>query len=364
MAAPLVSVLLPVFNGERYVRAAVKSVLLQDCADFELILIDDGSTDGSLEILRRFEEADPRVRLITRENRGLIATLNEGLALARGNLIARMDADDICYPSRLSRQVAILRDNPELALCACEYDAIIRSNRIHRRAPLLYENPCDLAGRSLFYTVFAHPTVMFNRQVLGSELYYDANYVLAEDFDLFRRITGRFQTHLITDSLLAYRLHPESISSKNLKDTRRMHMRIVRENCEARGFACAADMRRLFDVDEKDRVELSIRILKTLIADIAGAEQLLKNGLDAGAVGLFHFIRFMLRDEIGPRAMNDFIEGVGWWRFVRRRERYALAFPGVAGLLYAGVRFTDEFEGWARNPPLDRVIPLYSEIVR
>ena len=112
MTAPLISVVLPVFNGGAYLERAVRSVLIQDHADFELIAIDDGSRDESLAVLRGLERRDPRMRVIARDNRGLVYTLNEGLALAQAPFVARMDADDISYPTRFSRQVAAFRRNP------------------------------------------------------------------------------------------------------------------------------------------------------------------------------------------------------------------------------------------------------------
>ena len=102
-AAPLVSVVLPIYNAGPYLAAALGSILRQDYERLEVIAIDDGSTDNSLEILERYRRADNRVSVISRENRGLVATLNEGLRLAQGELVARMDADDVAYPWRLSR---------------------------------------------------------------------------------------------------------------------------------------------------------------------------------------------------------------------------------------------------------------------
>ena len=112
-AAPLVSVLLPIYNAGPYLAAALESILRQDYRRLEVIAIDDGSSDNSLEILERYRQADSRVSIISRENRGLVATLNEGLAVTRGELVARMDADDIAYPWRLSRQVALFEQRPD-----------------------------------------------------------------------------------------------------------------------------------------------------------------------------------------------------------------------------------------------------------
>src|SRR5438132_941893 len=109
-----VSVLMPAYNASRYIRAAACSILTQTYKDLELIAIDDGSTDGKTDILQEIASSDRRVRLIVRDNRGLVASLNQGLGLAQGALIARMDADDIAYPTRISTQVEIFQRNPKL----------------------------------------------------------------------------------------------------------------------------------------------------------------------------------------------------------------------------------------------------------
>ena len=115
-AAPLVSVVLPVFNAGPYLAAALGSILRQDYGRLEVIAIDDGSTDNSLEILERYQRNDSRISIISRENRGLVATLNEGLGKAQGELVARMDADDIAYPWRLSARWCCSRISSELSV--------------------------------------------------------------------------------------------------------------------------------------------------------------------------------------------------------------------------------------------------------
>ena len=113
---PSVSVLMPTYNPGRYVSEAIESILAQTFTDFEFLISDAGSTDGSLEVMRRYAEADPRIRLIIQPKAGIVRALNELIALARGDLIARMDADDIALPVRLERQVAYLNDHPECVL--------------------------------------------------------------------------------------------------------------------------------------------------------------------------------------------------------------------------------------------------------
>ena len=111
-AAPAVSVVMPVYNAARHLREAVQSVLRQTFRDFELVAVDDGSTDESPAVLREYAARDPRVRVVSRPNTGIVGALNDGLDAARGPLVARMDADDVCLPRRFERQAAFLRDNP------------------------------------------------------------------------------------------------------------------------------------------------------------------------------------------------------------------------------------------------------------
>src|SRR5882672_4931888 len=113
-AIPKVSVLMPVFNTARYLSDALASISAQTFADFELVAVDDGSNDGSTRILELFAAREKRMRLVTRENRGLIATRNELLGAARGELLAWMDSDDVSLPHRLARQVDVFRNDPAL----------------------------------------------------------------------------------------------------------------------------------------------------------------------------------------------------------------------------------------------------------
>ena len=110
--SPLISVCMPVYNAERYAVAAIESILGQTLGDFEFLILDDGSTDSSLEILRRYAGLDPRIRVTSRPNRGVAASLNELVNQSRGEFLARMDADDIAVPERFARQVEYLRAAP------------------------------------------------------------------------------------------------------------------------------------------------------------------------------------------------------------------------------------------------------------
>jgi glycosyltransferase involved in cell wall biosynthesis len=117
--SPLISVCMPVYNAERYVSEAIESVLSQTFKDFEFLILDDGSTDGSLAILKGHAERDPRIRLTSRPNKGLAPTLNELMDQARGEFVARMDADDVSLPERLERQADYLRKHPDCVIVGC-----------------------------------------------------------------------------------------------------------------------------------------------------------------------------------------------------------------------------------------------------
>src|SRR5688572_25740567 len=115
-APPTVSVVMTVYNTERYVREAVESILGQTFRDFEFIIIDDGSTDSAPAILREYADRDPRIRLVSRPNTGIVRAANEGIALARGNYLARMDSDDVALPHRFEKQVRYLNEHPACVL--------------------------------------------------------------------------------------------------------------------------------------------------------------------------------------------------------------------------------------------------------
>jgi len=213
MNVPVVSVVMSVFNSERFLREAVESILHQSFRDFEFIIINDGSTDASSAILDYYQTCDPRVRVYHQENKGLIESLNRGCALARGKYIARMDADDISVHNRLIWQVGRMEKHSHLGLLggAVEWvDATGKSLGIYR-------HPCEnqairmaLADCSAFW----HPTVLIRREVLFSVGGYRRVVVDAEDYDLWLRIAERFDLANLHAVVLKYRIHPGQVSER------------------------------------------------------------------------------------------------------------------------------------------------------
>jgi len=209
-SGPLVSVVLPVYNGKKYLATAIDSILAQTFKNFELIMIDDGSSDGSQQLMREYEQLDNRVRLFLRENRGLATTLNDSIDLARGMWIARMDQDDIALPHRLERQLEWL--NATGADISGSW--IQRFGTSDKQVLKLRETDDAIKMEMLFYSPFAHPTVMM-RTALVRQLRYDSAWEKAEDYDLWERaIEAGWKMTNVPEVLLFYRVHAKQISTQ------------------------------------------------------------------------------------------------------------------------------------------------------
>lgn len=219
---PLVSVVLPAFNAASYLEDALASVLNQTFADFELVFVDDGSTDGTDQIVDRFE--DSRIQYYRNAtNRGVVESLNIGIERSHGEFVARMDADDIASPRRLAVQVAFLHKHPEFVACGTWFrgfdsNTVVRTdhNRERIRAGLL------------FNTQLAHPTTVIRRSALSQlDGPYDPQMVHAEDYDLWTRLAEIGWLTNLRMPLLRYRSHESNISSKHQTSQRRTVQRIA-----------------------------------------------------------------------------------------------------------------------------------------
>lgn len=201
-----------VYNGERYVFAAMRSILEQTFRDFELLVIDDGSTDNSRSIIESFH--DPRIRLVSRENRGLTTSLNEGLELARGRYVARQDADDISLPHRLAREVALLDSQPDVGMVGTNYTIIDEQG-----APIVttsvFTHPHDLAVAEIVSNQYGHGSVMFRMSVLDEVGGYDPEVGHVEDYDLFVRIGRVAKLANIAEPLYLWRRNAEGVTFSN-----------------------------------------------------------------------------------------------------------------------------------------------------
>ena len=208
--APKVSVVMSVYNGERHLRDAVESVLNQTFRDFEFIIVDDGSTDRTWEILKSYE--DPRIVLArNRENIGLTKSLNKGLQMAKGQYIARQDADDISLPERLAKQVEFLESNGEVGLLSCSFVEIDDEGR-SVSIQILPAEDSDLQERLLISNCFCHGAAMFRRECLESVGAYREEFEFAQDYDLWLRISERYKVANLEEALYRWRVRTDALS--------------------------------------------------------------------------------------------------------------------------------------------------------
>jgi len=207
---PSVSVILPVYNAAPYVKEAVQSILSQDHENFECIIIDDGSADASGDILRELAGKDTRIRLIQRENKGLIATLNEGLSLARAPFIARMDADDVSPPHRLTLQIERMMQEPDLAVLGGGIRYMDAAGCVGRAVAYPVGSKVDVA--LLWGAPVAHPATMLRTEAARCAGGYPAAFPHAEDYAFWLHLREQGRIDNLSQTILHYRVHGQSMS--------------------------------------------------------------------------------------------------------------------------------------------------------
>jgi glycosyltransferase involved in cell wall biosynthesis len=209
------SVLLPALNAEKHLADAVSSVLAQTHPDFELLILNDGSTDRTLEIAERFRTRDSRIQVITHGNLGMGAALNQALEFAAAEWIVRLDADDIMLPNRLERQIAFLESHPRVAVAGSLVYYIGEDGRMLGAASSPLATPRDFARRQREGKPISlhHPSVIFRKDVVLAAGGYRPEFWPADDFDLWGRIAEQGHLILVQQEYLAkYRIHGASIS--------------------------------------------------------------------------------------------------------------------------------------------------------
>lgn len=216
MVHPAITVAMSVYDADAFLDEAIASVRAQTFGDFEFLILDDGSRDGSLAIARRHESEDPRIRVIARENRGLVASLNELLEAARAPLVARMDADDICEPERLARQAAFLAERPEYGVVGSWTTDIGPDGAPRPKAG--DEQPIDhdaFLARIGQGSLLCHPTAIMRRDLVLSVGGYHAAFAHCEDFDLWLRLASVTKLGNLPERLLRYRHYDGQVSTRH-----------------------------------------------------------------------------------------------------------------------------------------------------
>ncbi len=238
---PQVSVVMPVYNGERYVLSSVNSILQQSVADFEFIIVDDGSTDGSLDEIKRCAEADGRIHVISQPNRGVTNALNAGLRVARGRFIARMDCGDLSLPERFERQVEYLTSHTECSVVGTYFDIIDCDGDIvcTRRPSLLHEElEAGFLGQVQNVGGICHAGAMIRTKPLVDLGGYSEEFQFAQDRDLWLRLAEHGRLANIPEVHFQVRIIPgQGISSARVVDQRACAIRAIRNAYARRGLA-------------------------------------------------------------------------------------------------------------------------------
>lgn len=200
-----ITVLMPIFNVERYLDEAIKSILNQTFKDFELLIINDGSTDKSADIVKKYR--DKRIKFINNHtHQGLVAVLNQGMALARGVYLARMDGDDISLPTRLEKQLKFMDSHPDVGVCGTWFEVfgLKLKNRVYSRPA----NPMACKAMLLFTDPVCHATVIMRPEMLKKHhLKFDPSFKHLEDVEFWNRVAKFMDFSNIEEVLYLYRYH-------------------------------------------------------------------------------------------------------------------------------------------------------------
>lgn len=230
-----ISVVMPVYNAEKYLKKAIDSILGQTYSDFEFIIIDDGSSDKSLEILQAYAKKETRIQLISRQNKGLIYTLNEGIAIAQGDYIARMDSDDISLPERFEKQLHFLMSHPQHVAVGC-LTTLVDSDGdvIGPFGEWLTHDDIDQAHINCIGGAIAHPTAMIKKSDILKVGGYSELYPYAEDLDLWLKLAEVGKLANLKERLFLYRQHVESIGYSKRLSQLDSAIKAVKNACKRR----------------------------------------------------------------------------------------------------------------------------------
>lgn len=294
MRTPEISVVLPIKNNARYIFDAIESVLTQTFADFELLVIDDGSTDATVAIISEFQRSDTRIRVLKNPGAGLVDALNYGVTSASAGLIARMDADDCCQPTRFQRQYDFLNDHPEVAVVGTQVTFIDEHGALVNDITTYPETPQAIDRMLLKRCCLGHPTVFFRREAFEAVGGYRNELVDAEDYDLWLRMAEHYALANLPERLVLYRRHSAQVSeqrkwpqrlSRNLalaatKERRRtgqdpigayhcFEKSVARQGCQGSGCAgCVCESVRVFSNAESILSEQSTALTRDDIRDM------------------------------------------------------------------------------------------------
>lgn len=211
---PEISVVMPVHNGEKYIKEAVDSILSQTFHDFEFIIIDDGSTDRTAELLSSYN--DERIKIIKQKKSGISNALNSAISVARGRYIARMDADDRALPERFEKQILFMDENPEIGISGCSVN-IIDEEGVYDGAIKYPLDDRSIRKNLIKRNCFIHPAVIIRKSVFDGGLFYDNRFYCSQDYDLWFRIADKYRLANLDEPLLEYRVNNQNLTTQDQK---------------------------------------------------------------------------------------------------------------------------------------------------
>ncbi|GAA6174011.1 glycosyltransferase [Colwellia sp. KU-HH00111] len=224
---PKISVILPMYNAEDHIQQAVDSILNQTYDNFELIIINDGSTDRSLETISQLYSNNEKVKIFDQTNHGLIYTLNKAIDIADGELIARMDADDISFPDRFLKQVQLFQKQPTIGICGTSTQNFGFNNDISIKP----ESDSKLKVQLLISPPFAHPSIMVKRAILiNNNIKYNEQYKHCEDYAMWTDLAKHCDFSNVADVLLKYRVHEAQVTNMHSETVMEAHYRLCCKN--------------------------------------------------------------------------------------------------------------------------------------
>lgn len=214
---PMVSVLMPAYNAEKYIGEAIESILNQTFTDFEFIIINDSSTDKTEEIIEEYAKKDNRIVYEKNDkNMKISKTLNRGMDMAKGKYIARMDADDVSFKERLEKQVKYMEENPNCGVIGTCFLGFQNDDKTKTTKNIRPEDDHVIRLHGLYCCQFAHPTVMIRKSVFDeNNLRYNHKYDGCEDYELWTRAKNFTRFHNLPEFLLYYRIHGDNVSIKS-----------------------------------------------------------------------------------------------------------------------------------------------------
>lgn len=311
---------MPVYNGESFLIESIESILKQTFKNFEFIIINDGSTDSSLNIIRKYAAQDSRIQVIDRQNKGLVVSLNEGISLAKGKYIARMDADDISLPERLEQQFEYLENNPEITILGTYIEAFGNEGEEAELTNLWFNEKLISDNIHKKFSIgcpIAHPTVMMKTEFVKAEK-YSYKYTIIEDYELWMRALKKgYKIANLDKVLLKYRVHNNS-KSKLEKGRIKLKQRVA---CKLENF---------FDIKKRDvlvwgagfggevftdyiknsewrnKINILAVVDKTKEGYINGIEIIKPN--EIGKMG-YEFV--FITSSLGYKKISSYLDGIG-----------------------------------------------------